>query len=466
MMFVLNGQQVQAADGQEPSSNLPGPTSPFWNTGAGRDLSRVGGMISGVPRTLADFYMRHYGRPFSQNAGAAGRYFTQPVGEDGTPLQSVAANPDASPGVWDRPEPFDNPGGSPRMPPQNPALSAIREGAGEARATSGGYTMGGGLGGDGEDAPPMPGGGTMFDGINQALLSAGEAIQAADKDPSVIQQLIAQMQNPQVSETDKWLAVARGGAGMASSRQPTFLGAFGDGTGVGIDAYQKQQREAGTNAARAAQAHLEDARRRESERHNRSTEAYRTEDIRSRGEDRKDRAEIERARLAETKRYHDATTGRGDWVVVGQTKDGKPLYQNRHTNEESVGKFEVSSLGRSAGSNVHDKKVALYRAAGMNDQEIADRISGTKPTSRAEAERIATAHAKAATANLVGNRASEEYNRIRRESLGELGFGGEAGPSAPAANGGGRIVAKTQADIDNAPSGSIVVVNGKEFRKP
>lgn len=65
--------------------------------------------------------------------------------------------------------------------------------------------------------------------------------EASEGDP--IQKIIADLMNSNVSDTDKWLALARGGFGMAASQKP-FFGALAEGAGIGLSAYQAAQQQA------------------------------------------------------------------------------------------------------------------------------------------------------------------------------------------------------------------------------
>jgi hypothetical protein len=60
---------------------------------------------------------------------------------------------------------------------------------------------------------------------------------------------------PKGLSTDAWLAIAQGGAAMAASKNPTLLGAFGEGAGVAAAGLQKQR--AAEKTAGLAQAKID-----------------------------------------------------------------------------------------------------------------------------------------------------------------------------------------------------------------
>ena len=67
---------------------------------------------------------------------------------------------------------------------------------------------------------------------------------AADAARQRVQAILARTQNAGISDRDKWLALALGGARMAASRNPYFFGAAGEGAETGLQNFADADRRA------------------------------------------------------------------------------------------------------------------------------------------------------------------------------------------------------------------------------
>ena len=67
---------------------------------------------------------------------------------------------------------------------------------------------------------------------------------AADAARQRVQAILARTQNAGISDRDKWLALALGGARMAASRNPYFFGAAGEGAETGLQNFTDADRRA------------------------------------------------------------------------------------------------------------------------------------------------------------------------------------------------------------------------------
>lgn len=165
----------------------------------------------------------------------------------------------------------------------------------------------------GRDKPPMPGMAEIDaeEGPRDAgrrglgdmdfspdLVEAGQALAEADNNPGLVQRMIAELATGgQDKEEAKWMAVARAGLGMMASRNPTALGAIGEGGIGGLSDYQDYQRNASKNKALAAQLQQTSDRDTETKRSNKATESYKDKDIEYRNTARMDNLEARREEL-------------------------------------------------------------------------------------------------------------------------------------------------------------------------
>lgn len=269
------------------------------------------------------------------------------------------------------------------------------------------------------------------------------AERTSEPEVSPIQQYIDQLsRDSTVSSEDRALALAQAGFGMAASRSPYFFGSVGEGGLAGLSAYRDAKQRAAANASRAAGLILTEQQRRETNRSNAARETLEAGRLTEAERSNRAQEEAARRRDQDTRDYREAVTGQGRWTVVGTTKEGRPiLLDGRSSSESPVTKVvdvEVGTLGRGGGGGESATAIRerLYRASGYEGAELADRVSGKKPTTRAEAEKIAIQAGRAKSANEAGQRARDAYNDAYNETLRVLGFGpGGATPATPGAPG-------------------------------
>lgn len=354
-------------------------------------------------------------------------------------------------------------------------------------------------------------------GMHPALKQAAAQIAAASPDSQqsgavgdIIKSLSGYAPNPN-------LAIAKAGFAMAGSRNPFFFGALGEGANAGIDEYQRQQEQALLEKAKAAGLIQNQQQFGETQRSNLVNEQQRQQTIQQAAANNQlaqqefqekvreynagyaTEQELKQAQIRAqnaSAAYQQVAAGEAAartsqiGVQYGQDADGN-MVQIRGTQATPVTDAEghpIQAQKWGARPNTVQSKADLMRAGGMSDKEIADAVSGRKPLDPARIETVASNAAKNAASNVYDpNQAQQiyqsEYTRIKGELTGGLtpnaaatapgaaasgaATPGNTAPAAPAAQPPGQpIVAQTQADIDNAPSGAVIIVNGKKFRKP
>jgi ribosomal protein L12E/L44/L45/RPP1/RPP2 len=206
----------------------------------------------------------------------------------------------------------------------------------------------------GMDEPTTPNGArTMagdYGGIGQTPGAAA---------PSPVQGLIdSLLKSSEVSDEDKWLALARGGFGAAASGSPTFFGAIGAGGNAGLSAYEEARKRALASKAQAAGLTLSEIGRVEQERSNKERERLsgrqidetalsRRDALAARIEDAKARSEDQR--LSITERAEARRDAAQLQVQLGQiAAEARVEAANRGFSQAVPGK------GRDADGNVVD----------------------------------------------------------------------------------------------------------------
>lgn len=203
------------------------------------------------------------------------------------------------------------------------------------------------------DAPPSPLQAAATAPTQNALvgaLSKDDASSPEAQAMKTIQGLLAQGQN---TEQGKWLALARAGFGMAASKNPTFLGALGEGGIAGtaeLDNQAKQQREALLSAGSLANTNLQ---RRSMEQHYRDNAAYQQGSLGL----QKDQQGIMAAHYAATERQGAATLGQQaqDRAALREVQMAAQVPQEIRIAQQ------IQDEQRAAGEKVESKDAIISR---------------------------------------------------------------------------------------------------------
>lgn len=276
-----------------------------------------------------------------------------------------------------------------------------------------------------------------------------------DRYGQLLEKLLANM-NP---DQDKWLAVAQAGARMASSSNPRFLGALGEGASAGIDAFRRAKADQGNTLTRAAgieQSRQTGLERREDRRLTQDRLALAD---RERGEDRKDTLEFRRQQAQDQKDLREAQLGQGRWSVQGTDAQGNAVLVDSRTGETKTVEGVKPRQGATGNSVFEQKKAAYLLVNPGDDAGALEFAAGRRRITQPEAIRAATAAAKAkAATEMDPTRSASMYNSEYARLMEAMGFSGaqpEGAPAtqAPAAPAGG-APAKS-APTKTAPQGAL-----------
>lgn len=195
----------------------------------------------------------------------------QPPADTGTPQPAQGDTP-PPPALVAQGAPTQNPAvsdvsGVPAPPAPAPRPEAAAQAAAQAVAESGG-------------TPEQQ---------QAAALSAYERASQAARER--VQAILAQQEGAGISDRDKWLSLALGGARMAASRNPTFFGALGEGAEAGIQNFAAQDRLAKEQARARTSQQLQAEQIAETAGDRAERRVNQAEDIRFRHLDRRDRNE-------------------------------------------------------------------------------------------------------------------------------------------------------------------------------
>jgi len=241
------------------------------------------------------------------------------------------------------------------------------------------------------------------------------------------------------TDQDKWLALAQGGARMLASQSPNFGGALGEGAASGVESLMKARAQRAEQAARRASQGLQVA----------GTAAQLQQGDRSYGLQKQQAALAERIQTA--KETEDAAK--------------KPLIEAQIANLRADAARNIAAAdnyGKAKGvlgakTALAQKLVDEAKLRGVDlpfDQALQQTFKDDSSLAAKDAYNVVL---KAREFSDTSGKTLEEELSLITEAADNL-----RGPKPS----GKEIIAKTQADIDNAPSGSIIIVNGKRLKKP
>lgn len=295
-------------------------------------------------------------------------------------------------------------------------------------------------------------------GMSPALKTATAAMsQTEDPDSpigNIVKSLTSESANP-------GLALAKAGFTMASSRNPYFFGALGEGANAGIDQYQSDQQRALLNKARAAGIVQDQQRQNETSRSNRVQEGQ--------GDTRLSQAQqvLEQSKQEYQEKVREFNVGQ---IGSAEMRAADIKYKLAAAAASQAGAAEsgarAAQIGTSYGTNDQgnmiqvrgtkatpvtddqgnpvqaqkwgqkgnslDTKIQVLRSLGRTDQEIGDVISGKKQLSQTEIVNAATNYAKSKTANDFGSDASTHFQQAYDEAVQSLTSGSVGGGNPPA----------------------------------
>jgi hypothetical protein len=422
---------------QVPTASPPGMASYGGGMPGASQLSGMPGRVYDMARGLYDNARQNFAAMGSTESAPASRL---PRGDVQDPLAGTAMRaPPPMSGEFpvERPDMAALAGSVPpallaqsaaRAQPPGPA-DDIQSGANAAKAIA---------------TPPAPapaaapGGPDEFSNMSPSFLEMAKKFVGAQEDA------------PLTAE-DKWLALARAGFGMAASQAPSFGQALGEGAMSGITQLQQVRAQRAEQAARRSQMGLQVA----------STDAQLRQGDRT--------YELQKGKMAQD---------------AAEAEAKKPLIEAQVNELRTSAALNLARAGatKALGSS-GSSKLALAQQL-MNEraeagqpisleQAIQLTFKGSPDISRTAALNVAMKARE--MAEVSGRTVAEEIDglltdadRISGVSGGAVSSSGGGAPSAAPAVAASTtpIVVKSQKDIDNAPSGAVLIVNGQQFKKP
>ena len=213
-----------------------------------------------------------------------------------------------------------------------------------------------------------------------AALSAYERASQAARER--VQAILAQQEGAGISDRDKWLSLALGGARMAASRNPTFFGALGEGAEAGIQNFAAQDRLAKDQARARTGQQLQAEQLAETAGDRAERRVNQAEDSRLRHLDRKDRNQ---ARAQELEfRYKDLQQRAADTRLSREERA-------EAAREATAARLEIAKIYSGSRENVAGTAAdARVRAAELQAASRAARAAGGSPARIREAEELVT----------------------------------------------------------------------------
>jgi hypothetical protein len=273
-----------------------------------------------------------------------------------------------------------------------------------------------------------PGGPDEFGNMSPSFLEMAKKFVGAQEDAPL-------------TADDKWLALARAGFGMAASQAPSFGQALGEGAMSGITQLQQVRAQRAEQAARRAQMGLQVA----------STDAQLRQGDRTyelqKGKMAQDAAEAEAKKpLIEAQVNELRTSAALNLAKAGATK--------------ALGSSGSSKLALA--QQLMDERAEAGQPISL-EQAIQLTFKGSPDISRTAALNVAMKARE--MAEVSGRTVAEEIDGLLTDADRISGVsGGAAAPAVAAST--TPIVVKSQKDIDSAPSGAVLIVNGQQFKKP
>jgi hypothetical protein len=261
-----------------------------------------------------------------------------------------------------------------------------------------------------------------------------------------------------LSAQDKWMALARAGFATAAGSSPYALQNIGAGLSKGAESLDELRKERAVN--RMKQATLEQSRRSEdlnNEARNRQL------DISSRG------VEIQGAR---EKRESEADIAERPEKMALLKAQAQAQLASAAYNLAGV---ELRKTSGGKADNIMTRAKALMAEAEESgnpislDEAIQRQYKDTDQLSQKDLVTLATKLID--PSDLIG-KTQEQIQAIlesRAQGILKINPNSQRTPSGEATSPAGSanvVNAKTQADIDNAPSGATIIVNGQRFIKP
>jgi hypothetical protein len=265
------------------------------------------------------------------------------------------------------------------------------------------------------------------------------------------QYINAQDQDAPLTAEDKWLALARAGFGMAASDAPSFGQALGEGAMGGITQLQQVRAQRAEQAARRAQMGLQVA----------GTEAQLRQGDRT--------YELQKGKMAQDAAEAEAKKPLIE-AQVNELRTSAALNLARAGATKALGSSGSSKLALA--QQLMDERAEAGQPISL-EQAIQLTFKGSPDISRTAALNVAMKARE--MAEVSGRTVAEEIDglltdadRISGLSGGTASSSGGGAPSAAPAVAASTtpIVVKSQKDIDNAPPGAVLIVNGQQFKKP
>jgi hypothetical protein len=281
-----------------------------------------------------------------------------------------------------------------------------------------------------------PGGPDEFGNMSPSFLEMAKKFVGAQEDA------------PLTAE-DKWLALARAGFGMAASQAPSFGQALGEGAMSGITQLQQVRAQRAEQAARRSQMGLQvastDAQLRQGDRNYQlaqQREQRERDEFNAGAAEREARVSNLKANAAESYAQAEAAKKGGGTQVTARLSEALAI-QQAYANRNPPVQIDIAE--------------ALEKTR-------ADRNDGLT-----ESQALRLAADAAEIAQVEGKSIEDVLSNLKKNADSLRGKsaptdGGAAAPAVAAST--TPIVVKSQKDIDNAPSGAVLIVNGQQYKKP
>lgn len=221
-----------------------------------------------------------------------------------------------------------------------------------------------------------------------AAVSAYEKASQAARER--VQAILAQQEGAGISDRDKWLSLALGGARMAASRNPTFFGALGEGAEAGIQNFAAQDRLAKEQARARTGQQLQAEQIAETAGDRAERRVNQAEDRRLRHLERKDTIAARREELGVRIKQIDATIRQGDLSLAQQRELAKERNElirqegelNRQSREAMQASGDATRLAvvqeRNRAAGARDTRESRWIEYAIANGMAEDSVDGRK----------------------------------------------------------------------------------------